>query len=33
MKITITLKYLRITISSIKKAAPAETKSGRAVKA
>ncbi len=33
MKITITLKYLRITISSIKKAAPAETKSGKAVKA
>ncbi len=33
MKITITLKYLRITISSIKKATPADTKSGKAVKA
>ncbi len=33
MKITITFKYFRITISSIKKAAPADTKSGEAVKA
>ena len=33
MKITITFKYLRITISSTKKAAPASTKSGKAVKA
>ena len=32
MKITITLKRLRITISSIKKAAPAPTKSGKAIK-
>ncbi len=30
MKITITMKRLRITISSVKKAAPAETKSGKA---
>lgn len=33
MKITITLKRWRITISNIKKAAPAEPKSGKAVKA
>lgn len=32
MKITITLKRWRITISNIKKAAPAGTKSGKAVK-
>lgn len=32
MKLTITLKRVRITISSIKKAAPAEPKSGKAVK-
>ena len=32
MKITITLRRLRITISSIKKAAPAEPKSGKAIK-
>ena len=32
MKITITLKRWRITISNIKKAAPAEPKSGKAVK-
>ena len=32
MKITITLKRLRITISYIKKAAPADTKSGKAIK-
>ena len=30
MRITITLKRIRITISKIKKAAPAETKSGKA---
>ena len=30
MRITITLKRIRITISSIKKAAPASTKSGKA---
>ena len=30
MKITITIKRLRITISSVKKAAPAGTKSGKA---
>ena len=32
MKSTITTKCLRITISSIKKAAPAGTKSGKAIK-
>ena len=32
MKNTITLRRLRITISSIKKAAPAEPKSGKAIK-
>lgn len=32
MKITVTLKRVRITISSIKKAAPADTKSGKAEK-
>lgn len=32
MKITITLKRWRITISNIKKAAPATTKSGEAKK-
>ena len=32
MRITITLKRLKITISSIKKAAPAGTKSGKATK-
>lgn len=32
MKITITMNRLRITISSIKKAAPAGTKSGKAIK-
>ena len=30
MKITITIKRLRITISSVKKVAPAGTKSGKA---
>ena len=32
MRITITLRRIRITISSIKKAAPAATKSGKAIK-
>ena len=30
MRITITLKGIRITISSIKKAAPTETRNGKA---
>ena len=33
MRITITLRRIRITISIIKKAAPAEPKSGKPVKA
>lgn len=32
MRITITLKRIRITVSSIKKAAPTTTGSGKAVK-
>ena len=32
MRVTITLRCIRITISSITKAAPASTKSGKAVK-